>query len=132
MGNSLASSLNEWWGKTIREEHDLESNLEVEFETHFVRYFMPTIRGSEKGSKKRYAGYVLSESGEPELVFKGLETVRTDWTPLAREFQRELYRRIFFDEPFEGFVRHVTERLLNGELDDNLFYRKRVRRPLDA
>ena len=44
---------------------------------------MPTIRGMETGSKKRYAG--LSHN---KMVFKGLETVRTDWTPLAQAFQK--------------------------------------------
>ncbi len=42
-------------------------------------------------SKKRYAGVVAGKGGD-ELVFKGLENVRTDWTWLARDFQEELYR----------------------------------------
>lgn len=29
------------------------------------------------------------------MIFKGLETVRTDWTPLAQEFQQTLYKMIF-------------------------------------
>ena len=64
------------------------------------------------------------------MVFKGLESVRTDWTPLARAFQRELYRRVFMDEPFEQYVRGVLDDLLAGRLDDQLVYRKRLRRPV--
>jgi DNA polymerase-2 len=33
------------------------------------------------------------------MVYKGLETVRSDWTPLARQFQQEFYRRIFQRQP---------------------------------
>jgi DNA polymerase-2 len=63
-------------------------------------------------------------------VFRGLESVRTDWTPLARRFQRELYARVFADEPFDEYIRGVAADLVEGKLDDELYYRKRVRRRL--
>ncbi|MDR8438862.1 DNA polymerase II, partial [Acinetobacter baumannii] len=63
-------------------------------------------------------------------VFKGLETVRTDWTPLAQQFQQELYLRIFRNQPYQDYVRETIARLMNGELDEQLVYRKRLRRPL--
>ena len=131
VGACLAETLNAWWTETVLSEFDLESFLEIEFETHYIRFFMPTIRGSATGSKKRYAGYVRNSDGEFEMQFKGLESVRTDWTPLAREFQRELYRRIFFNEPYEDYVRQVAADLLDGNYDDKLMYRKRLRRKLD-
>ncbi|MBS36435.1 MAG: DNA polymerase II [Thiotrichales bacterium] len=130
-GEHLAQCLNDWWTERLMRELHLESHLEVEFETHFARFLMPTVRGDRTGSKKRYAGLVRHADGTPELVFKGLESVRTDWTPLARGFQRELYRRVFLNEPFEAYVRETLERLLAGELDDQLVYRKRLRRPVD-
>ena len=130
---TLAERLNGWWRATLAEEHGLESCLEVEFESLFERFLMPTLRGAAKGTKKRYAGLVRSGGrAAPELVFKGLETVRTDWTPLARRFQRELYRKVFLDEPYEDYVRATCDALLAGELDAELVYRKRLRRPLDA
>ena len=86
-GRWLQDQLNNWWANRLLEEFGIESVLELEFETHYQRFLMPTIRGSDKGSKKRYAG-VVRRSGEDELVFKGLENVRTDWTRLARDFQR--------------------------------------------
>ena len=128
LGAVLAAELSDWWKQILATEHGIHSQLEVEFETHFERFFMPTLRGSETGSKKRYAGLVRSASGELELVFKGLEAVRTDWTPLARQFQRELYRRIFMGEPFEQFVKDTANNLVAGELDAELIYRKRLRR----
>ncbi len=64
------------------------------------------------------------------MVFKGLETVRTDWTPLAQQFQQELYLRIFRNEPYQEYVRETIDKLMAGELDARLVYRKRLRRPL--
>lgn len=129
-GRWLQAGLNDWWRERIAQEYRLESVLELEFETHFSRFLMPTVRGSEKGSKKRYAG-VVESGGESRLVFKGLENVRTDWTPLARSFQSELYRRVFSDEPFEDYIRELAARVEAGQLDDQLVYRKRLRRRLD-
>ncbi len=130
-GRRLAEELNDWWRNQLREELKLKSYLEIEFETHFIRFLMPTIRGSETGSKKRYAGYVRTKTNEFEIRFKGLESVRSDWTPLARRFQQELYRRIFFDEPYRDYVKKVVLQLRTGALNNQLVYRKRLRRPLD-
>ena len=129
-GNALAADLNAWWQQRIQTEFRVDCFLEIEFETHFLRFLMPTIRGAETGSKKRYAGLVDGDDGAPELVFKGLESVRTDWTPLARRFQRELYRRVFLDEPYEAYIKETLEALMAGELDEELVYRKRLRRAL--
>ena len=131
-GRRLAAGLNNWWQETLARELRLASHLEIEFETHFLRFLMPTIRGTDTGSKKRYAGYIHTADGRPELIFKGLESVRSDWTPLAQEFQRELYRRVFFDEPFEAYVKEVASQLRRGDLDHKLAYRKRLRRPLES
>jgi DNA polymerase-2 len=122
--------LNEFWADTLPVEYGVDSYLEIEMEELYRRFFMPTIRGSEKGSKKRYAGLV--GSGEhTEVRFTGLESVRSDWTPLARRFQRELYRRVFHDLPYEDYVQQVAADLMAGLLDEELVYRKRVRRPLE-
>lgn len=128
-GRQLERDLNLWWREVIRAEFGLESVLELQFETHFKRFLMPTVRGSDKGSKKRYAGVVAGKNGD-QLIFKGLESVRTDWTRLARDFQEELYRRIFQREPFADFVQGVTAALLAGARDAQLVYRKRLRRKL--
>ncbi|MBT8132946.1 MAG: DNA polymerase II, partial [Gammaproteobacteria bacterium] len=130
IGNHLVKIINDYWRDYLADTFDIESYLEMEFETHFTRFFMPTIRGSVKGSKKRYAGLVLDSNGEHRLIYKGLETVRTDWTQIAREFQRELYQRIFNDQPYEEYIRSTVDTLKSGKLDDKLVYRKRLRQKL--
>jgi DNA polymerase-2 len=126
VGANLAAEMNRWWQQKIQKDHRIVSHLEIEFETHFEKFLMPTIRGSKLGSKKRYAG--LTSSGE--LVFKGLETVRSDWSPLAREFQQELYRRVFFGLPYVEYVKDTVSSLIAGGLDEKLVLRKRLRRKL--
>ena len=132
IGRMLAERINVWWKQNVRERFDLESALELQFERHFRRFFMPTIRGAEEGSKKRYAGLTVLSDGGEEVVYKGLETVRTDWTPLAQRFQQELYLRIFRREPYQDYVRDYVRRTLSGEFDEQLVYRKRLRRQLDG
>ena len=129
-GQALVEHVNAWWKTELSVRYGLESALELQYERHYSRFLMPTVRGAEEGSKKRYAGLTLAKNGNEEVVFKGLETVRTDWTPLAQQFQRELYRRVFKREPYADYVRDYVRRTLNGEFDEQLIYRKRLRRPL--
>jgi len=130
IGRALVRHVNQWWVEHLHEEYGLESALEIQFERHFRRFLMPTIRGAEEGSKKRYAGLVRRADGSDEMVFKGLETVRTDWSPLAQQFQQELYLRIFQRQPYRDYIRDYVNRTLAGEQDDLLIFRKRLRRQL--
>jgi DNA polymerase-2 len=129
IGQELASGLNQWWTNTLKKELSIESALEIEFETHYRHFFMPTIRGSNKGSKKRYAG-IVGEAEKESLVFKGLETVRSDWTQLAKDFQQTLYYKIFKNEPYEEYIVYVYQQLKQGNLDKLLVYKKRLRQSL--
>ncbi|MGQ6014192.1 DNA polymerase II [Serratia sp. IR-2025] len=130
IGRALVQRVNAWWQQHLQ-QFGLENALELEFETHYSRFLMPTIRGAEQGSKKRYAGLIARAGGEEEMVYKGLETVRTDWTPLAQQFQQQLYQRIFKRQPYQDYVRDYVGKTLNGDFDDQLVYRKRLRRKLD-
>ncbi|PPC74110.1 DNA polymerase II [Pokkaliibacter plantistimulans] len=130
-GRELAAAINDWWRDRLLTEFNLASHLEIQFEVHYRRFLMPTIRGSQEGSKKRYAGLV-SKGSDHKLVFKGLESVRSDWTPFARRIQRELYERVFLNQPYRNWLRQQVDDLLGGRCDAELVYRKRLRRPLDA
>jgi DNA polymerase-2 len=131
VGRALVDQVNEWWKSHLRLEFGLDSALELEIDTHYRRFLMPTIRGSDEGSKKRYAGMIVKPDGSEEMVFRGLESVRTDWTPLAQQFQQGLYLRIFKGEAYRDYVRDYVDRTVSGEFDAQLVYRKRLRRPLD-
>jgi len=130
IGKQLMQDMNQWWTNTLEEELSLTSHLEVEYETHYTQFFMPTVRGMPTGSKKRYAG-LITEDDKSKLVVKGLEAVRTDWTPLARTFQRELFERVFHNQPIDDYIQDMAAALNRGELDQQLIYTKRLRRRVD-
>lgn len=126
----LVADLNNYWTKRIRTHYRLHSYLEVELETLFTRFFMPTVRGGDTGSKKRYAG--LTEGDRGMLTIKGLEAVRSDWTQLARSFQRELLDAVLRGRDVESLIRRYVGLVRSGEAETRLVYRKRLRRPLNA
>ncbi len=127
----LEKDLNLWWCEKLKQDFQLESRLEMEFETHFSPFYMPTIRGSESGSKKRYVGQKRLRNGESELVFKGMESVRSDWTDLAKNFQIELITLIFANRDVDELINNTLHKLRAGELDSQLTYKKRLRRALN-
>lgn len=127
---SVVDDLNRRWNDTIRRKYDLHSYLEIELEILFRKFFMPKIRGRDTGSKKRYAGMTADQA--ESLVIKGLEAVRSDWTELARTFQRELLRAVFLEDNAETLVERYVARIRSGEADGQLIYRKRLRRPLQS
>ncbi|MCC6876425.1 MAG: DNA polymerase II [Sandaracinaceae bacterium] len=127
-GARLAAEVTAFWREALARELGIESVLELRFESHYLCFLMPTMRGSERGSKKRYAGQVRKKSGELSVVIRGLEAIRSDWTPLAKHAQRELLRRVFEDEPWQEWLRAVRADVLAGRRDGELVYRKRLRR----
>ncbi|MGR6872498.1 DNA polymerase II [Pseudomonas sp. HK3] len=128
IGRKLQDGLNQYWQLQLKKEHYIESQLEIEFESHYQKFLMPTIRGSELGSKKRYAGLTQHD----ELIFKGLEAVRSDWTKLAKEVQIQLYSRIFHNQPYESYLLNVVHELMAGKRNEQLIYKKRIRKPLNT
>lgn len=130
IGKQLVDHINQWWTAHLESEYAIDSALEIEYETHYRIFLMPTIRGSEMGSKKRYAG-LIRKGDKEEIIFKGLETVRTDWTPLSQEFQKVLFDKVFHQQAVEEYVREYVDKTKSGEFDNKLIYRKRLRRQLD-
>lgn len=125
--NKIAVDLNIFWAEKIKSEYGLKSYLEIEFEKYYRKFILTPARGSEAGAKKRYAGLMVD--GEDErLEFVGMEFVRTDWTRLAKEFQVELYNKVFNNEEIHDWLRDFVKRVKAGEYDDKLVYRKRLRK----
>lgn len=111
----------------VRERWGRESFLELQFETLYRRFFMPELRGGKGGSKKRYAGLV-----DGEIEFVGLESVRRDWTEVSKRLQHGLLDRVFRDEPVAEFVREFVRELRSGAFDEQLVYKKAVRKALES
>ncbi len=135
----LADRLNEALSASVAEKWDRESHISIRFEKLYLRFFIPHLRGIEqegddRGRAKGYAGLRLRADGETETEIKGMEAVRSDYTPFARRFQRELLGIVFGTEgtaESEAYVRDQAERLYRGEFDGELVFRKRLRRAPD-
>lgn len=129
-GEKLAILLNKFWKDELKRKYKVESYLEIEFEKYYRKFIITPARGSEVGAKKRYAG-LLSKNGEEEIEFVGLEFVRSDWTRIAKEFQTELYNKIFNNEEVDDWIRSVVAKLKKGEFDEKLIYKKRLRKDVE-
>ena len=131
LADRLRSEIGAAVAERIRSEFGCHSVLELEFEKLYRRFFLPEVRGGKVGSKKRYAG-LLVHGGREEIEFVGLEAVRRDWSEVSKHFQRELLQRVFHDEPVEEFIRAFVADLRAGRFDDELTYKKAIRKDLDA
>jgi len=131
LGESIVTTLNAALLRHVRRTWRVTSRLELEFDRLYLRLLLPAVRHGTAGARKRYAGLVETTSG-PRVVFTGMEAVRRDWTDLARTVQRELYARLFADRPVHEYLQEVVAALRAGRLDDQLVYRKSLRKPLEA
>lgn len=131
-GYSLQNLINAGWRNKLKQDFNIVSHLEIEFETHFSTFLMPKIRGNTYsaldqniGTKKRYAGMV-----DNNIIFKGLEVVRSDWTALSKEFQQEIYRLVFNNLPVNNYITGIVRDIKLGIYDEKLIYKKTIRRNL--
>jgi DNA polymerase II len=131
LGLAIARKITEQWQQKCAKEFNIESFLELEFETHYSQFVMPTLRGSEEGSKKRYVGAKMNEQGEMSLVFKGMEQVRSDWSPIARRIQYHLYEKLFSGEDPVNYIEQELTALKQGQRNAELTFRKRLKRNIE-
>ncbi|MCG8687113.1 MAG: DNA polymerase II [Desulfobacterales bacterium] len=124
----LAVKINAFITRTIKDRFDLDSLLEIEFEKLFSRFFLPALRGGGDSAKKRYAGLIIKD-GQEKLVFTGLEFVRSDWTRFAKQFQYDLFHRVFNDREISSWIRQTIHDLKQGQYDKDLIYKKRLTKP---
>ncbi len=128
-GPALAAQLTRELTDYVRDRWQVTSHLELEFEKLYLKLFLPSVRGGAGGARKRYAGLV---DGSTEVEFIGMEVVRRDWTQLAKTVQRELYARLFAERPVDDYLTGVVQQVRSGELDDQLVYRKGLRKRLNS
>ncbi len=138
IGSRLSEKLNGYLDIELKQRFQVESKLDIEVEKLFVHFFMPTIRGRDTGSKKRYAGLLINETGAAELYFAGMESTRRDWTALAKQFQGDLFTVLFQkdgspeqQDELCDLVRSRHTQLYDGKLDDKLVYRKGISKRLE-
>jgi DNA polymerase-2 len=130
-GDEIAKKINDFFEKHIKEEYHRTNYMELQFDKVYKRFIMPTVRGSEVGSKKRYAGLLIDSEGKEKMDFVGLEFVRRDWTELAKTFQLELLNRIFRKQEVAEYIKQLVQEVREGKHDDLLVYKKAIRKEIE-
>ncbi|OUS37485.1 DNA polymerase II ['Osedax' symbiont bacterium Rs2_46_30_T18] len=130
IGEQMAAELTAWWRSTLSDKYAISSHLELEYETHYTKFLMPTMRDSDLGTKKRYAGLQHFPDDSTQMVFKGMENVRSDWTELAKKMQRHVFHCAFNDLPYEQYIIDTVAAVREGKLDGQLLYHKKLRQGL--
>jgi len=90
--------------------------------------------GTTRGRGKGYAGLLRGRDGD-RVDVKGMEAVRSDWTPLAREFQLQLLELAFSgsgERALGDYIASTLAALERGELDARLVYTRVLRRSASA
>ena len=126
---TLTNAFNADLAAYLKERHGVESRLELEYEKLYTRLFLAKTRGGGQGARKRYAGI---KAGSDQVEFVGMEVVRRDWTDLAKEVQRALFTRLFQGEAVAEYLGKKVSAVRAGECDDQLVYRKGVRKSVDS
>lgn len=130
----LVGEVNIFLTDKLKNDFDVESKLEIQYDKFFQTLILTSARGNEEGAKKRYAGLSIKNvDGKKveEMVLTGMEYVRSDWSLLARNFQYELIRRVFYGEDVQEYIDETLKKLERKELDDQLVLSKRLSKPLD-
>jgi len=127
-GEKLVVKINHYLKQLIKTQFKIDSHLEIQFEKYYRKFFLPPARHEGVGVKKKYAGLKVTRNAE-ELEFIGMEVVRSDWTKLAKEFQKELFRRAFYDEEIESWIKNFVDDVKAQKYDDQLIYKKRLTKP---
>ncbi len=130
-GKEIEKYITDYFTKWVTDNYARKSYLELEFEKTYARFFMPRIRGSESGAKKRYAGLLVDGKGKEKVDFTGLEFVRRDWTAVSKEFQLGLLDRVFHKKEVTSFVKKFVEDIKQGKYDKKLVYKKALRKKLE-
>lgn len=132
-GQNLVKQVNHFLLEKLKTDFDVTSKLEIQYDKFFKKFILTSTRGEGAGAKKRYAGLMLKETSsgiKEEMVLIGMEYVRSDWSALARNFQFELIRRVFYGENLESHIDQTLKDLEGKKLDHLLILSKRLTKPI--
>jgi len=94
---------------------DLPEFMELEFENYYLRGIFVSKKGETQGAKKKYA--LIDE--ENKLKIRGFETVRKDWSLIARETQYAVLEKILQEGDYTNalaYVKKVIEDIRNKKV----------------
>ena len=116
--------------KKINDE--LPSLMELEFEGYYPRGIFVSKKSETSGAKKKYA--LIDEDNE--LIITGFETVRKDWSLIARETQLNVLKMILKEGKYENalkYVKKVIKDVIERKVSlDKMIIREQLKMPLES
>ncbi len=90
----------------------LPGRMELEYEGYYPKGIFVAVKGSEKGAKKKYA--LIDEKGKVKIT--GFETVRRNWSRIAKSVQAEVLRLVLLGKEQEALemIRITVKELRAG------------------
>src|SRR3989344_1972926 len=96
---------------------NLPEFMELEFENYYPRGIFVSKKGETQGAKKKYA---LMDSNE-KIKVRGFETVRKDWSLVARETQLYVLNTILKENNYKNalnYVKDIIKKIRDKEVDN--------------
>ncbi len=99
---------------------ELPGMMELTFQGFYLRGIFVELKQSSQGAKKKYA--LIDEKGN--IVIKGFETVRRNWSELAKEVQKRVIEIILKENDVKkalNYVRNVINKINKKALPNDKF-----------
>ena len=135
--DSLAATLKGMSKKAANEflkkiNDELPSLMELEIEGFYPRGIFVSKKSDTQGAKKKYA--LIDEDNE--LIITGFETVRKDWSLIARETQLKVLEMILKEGKYENALKY-TKKIIKDVLDrkvklDKMIMGVQLKMPLES
>jgi DNA polymerase Pol2 len=110
---------------------DLPGMMELEFEGMYPSGIFVSVKGRELGAKKKYA--LIDE--KDEITIKGFETVRRNWSPIAKDVQKKVLSIVLKENDAEkafDYVKKIIKKIQSNEIDIEQFAIKtQITKPID-
>ncbi len=87
---------------------ELPGLMELEYEGLYTSGIFVPIKGKETGAKKKYA--MISEDGNMKIT--GFETVRRNWSPIAKKVQKKILEIVLKEKNVEKALKY-TKQIIN-------------------
>ncbi len=84
---------------------DLPGLMELEYEGHYPTGIFVPAKDGGVGAKKKYA--LISDEGK--MIIKGFETVRRNWSTIAKETQEEVLNIVLREKDADKAVRYIKK-----------------------
>jgi len=111
---------------------ELPSLMELELENFYPRGIFVSKKAETQGAKKKYA--LIDERGKIKIV--GFETIRKDWSVIARETQLKIIEMILKEGSYKNaleYVKKVVKDVKDKKVElKKMIIKEQLKMPLDS